>query len=78
MNVVVSDYVGSTKQPDDPQKLSNLARKIRKGEIDLDPADYKIVENVVKTFDQSPPFVRGQILDEMDRQSLAQKAKEKK
>jgi len=77
MNNVVSDMLGNTQSSYDPQKLLAMARKVRKGPIDIDAADLKMIETVIRDF-KTPegigvgaPFVKGQILDEIDEQRVA-------
>jgi hypothetical protein len=66
------------------QKLYALGTGIRKGEIDVDEADMKLIKEVVENFTNqgnpiaSSPLVKAQILNEIEAQQLAARAGENK
>ena len=67
-NIITSEMLATTREHEDVQKLTSLARKIRRGECDLDNPDLDLIERVVKAGEGSSPFVRGQLIDEIQRQ----------
>jgi hypothetical protein len=75
MNIMVSEILATSRGGADPQKLLALSRKIRKGECDIDTPDLDLVAKTVRDHENYMPFAKGQILDELDEQRLAGKAK---
>jgi hypothetical protein len=76
MSRVVSEMLATIqKTGDDPLKLWELAKKVKRGECDLDTADLDLVEKVVRAHEQWYPLMKGQILGEIGEQRRAKKDK---
>ena len=62
MHKIVGNAVAMHKSAD-PVKVMVLAQDIYKlGRVELDDADFDIVEQAVRSYDGITPFVKGQIL----------------
>jgi len=68
MHKIVGNAVAMHKGAD-PVKVLVLAQDIYKlGKIEVDDADFDIIEQAVRSYDQITPFVKGQILLELKDQ----------